>query len=107
MRARNGMFEKLERESKRSDEYQQLLDVLYGYFYISDLEYVSNRHLIFLDLYIEKKSNRAVSVDNHVSQSTLTRNIKQFEELAQKIIKTDERWRNLREELDKLYNYSI
>ena len=50
MRARNGLFEKLERESKRSDEYQQLLDVLYGYFYISDLEYVSNRHLIFLDL---------------------------------------------------------
>ena len=97
MKRRNGLFEKLERASKRSDTYRQFLDMLYKYFYISDLENISNRHLIFLDLYITKKGNQVVAADNHVSLSTLTRKIKQFEELAKRVIQTDERWKDLQE----------
>lgn len=97
MKVRNGFFEKLSREEELSGEYEELLQIMWRYYKIADLENVSNKHVIFFKLYIKKDNNVKISMDSNISQSTLTRYIKRFESTAKNIIRDEARFCLLKE----------
>lgn len=101
MRKRSGLLEKLYYVPEYSESYKKLLNMIYKYYFISDLIDCSNKHIIFEQLYIVKKNNIQTYMQNNVSASTLTRYIKNFEDLAIVIINYSEDLSDLKKFIQK------
>lgn len=86
MNKRIGLLEELIESYPDNMNVKNLLQELYCYYVIYDIDCGTNHHQIFKALYFKRKNYEKVIFDTYISRSTLPRYIKRYNELAKKFI---------------------